>query len=259
MRKKFIFPLLMLLFFNGILAQVSETKETSAEQEEETEEEEEFYFEKSISMGFNFQLGFPQGRFGKNVDYTAYGFGGNVMWRFKGEKPLYGGIDFGFQNYDFEGVVDVLSFDEQYETKTKNSVVLAHFQLRYYPEVNFRFQPYFEGLFGAKSLLTRTIITDVTDGVNERINMEFNQSDFALSLGAAIGLEISLKKDYLFLDIRCLYLKGTSAEYYARKKDDSNYIEPIDAFELKKSATDIFTPQIGINFLIGFGGDDYED
>ena len=256
MRKKNIFLILVLFVFNYSFAQVAEV-------EEEVEEvEEEYNFKKSIFLGANFQLGLPQGKFGDNINYTGWGFGGNVMWKFKKDVPIYGGIDFSFQNYDFQAIREVTFDLEEYETKAKNSIVLSHVQIRFYPEVNFFLQPYVEGMIGVKSLLTRTILTDKTDGANDQIDSQFENSDFALSLGGAIGFEIPISKNHLFLDVRCSYLKGVSGEYYVRKEDDSVYVQPIDVFELKNSATDLFIPQIGVKFLIGIGNqnnDEYYD
>lgn len=255
MQIKYIFLFLIFLPFHDLFAQVAEVEDETYEEEVE----EEFKFEKSFFLGTNFQLGLPQGKFGENVNYTGWGFGGNVMWKLRKNTPLYMGVDFSFQNYDFQSVTEITFNLEEYETRTKNSIVLSHLQFRFYPEIDFPINPYIEGLIGVKSLLTRTILTDKTDGIDEQINSQFENSDFALSLGGAIGFEIPLRKNYLFLDVRCSYLKGASGEYYARKEDDSNFVEPLDVFEIKNSATDLLIPQIGIKVLIGFGNQNEED
>jgi len=255
MRKKYIFLFLGFFFFNYSFAQVAEVEE----EEENYEEEIEFNFEKSIFLGTNFQLGIPLGKFGENVNYTGWGIGGNLMWKFKSDVPIYGGIDFSFQNYAFKALTEVTFDGEEFETRTKNSIILSHAQFRFYPEVDFFLHPYVEGMIGVKSLLTRTILTDKTDGANEQLNSIFENSDFAFSLGGAVGFEIPISKNYLFLDVRCSYLKGTSGEYYVKKEDDSVFVNPIDVFEIKNSATDLFVPQIGIKFLIGIGNQNEEE
>jgi len=255
MRKKNIFLMLVLFVFNYSFAQVAEVEDEN----EEEEMEEEYNFKKSIFLGANFQLGLPQGKFGENINYTGWGFGGNVMWQFKKDVPVYGGIDFSFQNYDFQAITEVTFDLEEYETKAKNSIVLSHIQIRYYPEIDFFIHPYVEGMIGVKSLLTRTILTDKTDGANDQINSQFESSDFAWSLGGAIGFEIPLSKNHLFLDVRFAYLKGVSGEYYVRKEDDSVFVQPIDVFEIKNSVTDLLIPQIGVKFLIGFGNQNNEE
>jgi len=251
-----IFLLLALLLVVEIQAQ--EEQENNGEDYEEELEEDEFQFDKVFFMGTNFQLGFPQGILGRNIDYVGWGFGGNIMWSFK-KLPLYGGLDFGFQNSDFEADIVLTGFNEELENRTKNSMVLMHFQLRYYPNVSFKVKPYVEALIGTKGFITRTIVKDITNGANETINSEFNKAKFAVSFGAAVGFEIPLMKNYLFLDARCAYLKGTSTEYYARIDGNPSYFEPLDAFELKTSFTDLLVPQIGVKFMIGLGGDDYEE
>ena len=262
--KKIIFLFFILLLSNGVFSQTDEQLEESAdeeyyEEESTDEEDEEFHFKNTILMGLNFQLGFPQGRFGENVNYTGWGFGGNIMWKFKKDLPLYGGIDLGFQSYDFEGIVET-NFDfEEIETKTRNSMALGHFQLRFYPEINFRIRPYFEGMFGAKSFLTKTTYTDVTNGNDDTFESNFEKATFAFSYGGAIGLDIPIKRDFFYIELRCAYLKGTAAEYYTRKKQAPNYLYPIEVFEIKNSVTDLLMPQIGIKYLIGFGNTDDDD
>jgi hypothetical protein len=255
MRKKNIFLFLVFFVFNFSFAQVGE--ETEENYEEEMADE--YNFEKSIFLGANAQLGLPQGKFGENIDFIGWGFGGNVMWKFKKDVAVYGGIDFSFQNYDFQSITEITFAFDEYELKTKNSIVLSHVQIRFYPEVDFFLHPYIEGLIGVKSLLTRTILTDKTNGANDQITSQIENSDFGISFGGAIGFEIPINKNYLFLDVRCSYLKGTSSEYYARKEDDSVFIDPIDVFEIKNSTTDLLVPQIGIKFLIGFGNQNEEE
>lgn len=261
MVKKYIF-LFLIIFSIPIFAQEESGENQSEEyydEESEEEESQEFNFKKTILMGFNFQLGIPQGQFGENVDYVGWGFGGDIMWQFKKSLPLYGGIDFGIQNLDFEARYDINGFGEEFETRTKNKIILSHFLIRFYPEVNFWIQPYFEGAVGMKSLFTRTIITDRTGGINETINSQFDQSDFTLNLGGAVGFEIPIRKEYLFFEAKCSFYKGFSAEYYARRDDFQGSLIPIDAFELKRSNTDFIVPLIGFKFLIGFGNTNEEE
>jgi len=254
MRKKlFILFFGCLTFFNSY-SQVGMEEE---DQEEYSEEDEEIVLEKSVMVGANFQMGFPQGRFGKNLDALGWGFGGNIMWKFKRNPQIHGGIEFGIHNLESASIINSFGFGDDYELKTKNSIALAHFQLRYYPEFNFFVRPYVEALIGAKSLLTRTTETDLNS--NETINSEFNNSDFAMSFGGAIGFEIPIQKEYLFLEARLAYTKGNAANYYARRMDNPSFLNPIDAFELKNSATDLLIPQIGFKFLIGFASNEDEE
>ncbi|MEM6965947.1 MAG: hypothetical protein AAF573_14360 [Bacteroidota bacterium] len=137
---------------------------------------------------------------------------------------------------------------------------MSHFVVRFYPEIDYWVRPYFEGALGMKSLFTRTVIKDRTGGINETINSQFDQSDFALSLGGAVGFEIPIKKEYLFVEAKCSFYKGFTAEYYARRDDYQGSLIPINAFEIRKSNTDFIVPQIGFKFLIGFGNnEEYEE
>ena len=256
MRKKYILLFLSLITFQSLLGQVG-VEEIEEETYEEEEEEIVYDFDKTLMIGANFQLGFPLDQFGDNIDVIGWGFGGNVMWQFKRNEQLFAGIDFGYQNYDSESRITTFGFNEEYELKTKNSMVLAHLQLRIYPKVDFFIQPYFEGLFGIKSLFTRSTEKDVF--TNETFNSQFDNSDYAWSVGGAVGFEIPIQKKYLFFEGRLAYLKGTSADYYARRPGNPNYINPLEVFELKNSATDLLMPQIGIKFLIGFSKNSPEE
>ena len=257
MRKKYLFLLFGILFFNGIFAQEEAGGENEEVYYDDEYEEDEIELEKSMLVGINFQIGRPTGAFGENIDIIGWGFGGNLMWQFKSNPQLYAGLDFGFQNYDSESRINIFGFGEESELKTKNSMVLGHFQLRFYPKIDFFIKPYFEGMFGVKTFLTRTIETDLV--TNETYNSQFDNSDFAWSMGGALGFEIPIQKKYLFLEGRVAYLKGTSGEYYARRPGNPNYFNPIEVFELKNSATDLILPQIGIKFLIGFAKNSDEE
>ncbi len=247
-----------LVFFQNIQAQVDDSQSEEEEEEEEEYYEDDFQFDNVMFVGLNFQLGIPQSNFGNNVDYVGWGFGGNIIKQVRDGSPLYAGVDFGYLNFDRERDVTLNSFNENIETETKNTIVTAHLLLRFYPEVNFFIEPYFEGLFGMKSIFTRTVLTDISNG-NETLNSQFDESDFAISYGAAIGVEIPVIKEYLSIDLRCAFQKGAVAEYYTRIEDAVNTQIPLDAFELKNSNTDLLVPQIGVTFMIGMGQQDDED
>ena len=255
MPKSYIFLLISLFAFSKVSAQVDED---NYEEEEQYEEEEEFQFDKVFFVGTNFQLGFPQGILGRNIEYVGWGAGGNIMWQTK-NRNIFLGLDFGYQNSDFEAEIELNTFNENIETRTKNSMVLGHFQIRYYPNTAFKVQPFVEGMIGTKAFLTRTVIKNRTNGSNETLNSDFEKADFAWSFGGAVGFEIPLMKNYLFLEGKCSYLKGTTAEYYARRDGNPIYSFPLEAFEIKKTFTDLFVPQIGVKFMVGLGGDDEED
>ena len=264
MIKKYLLLLLLALISISLFAQ-EEGEEYEGEEiiEEEYFDEPEYNFKRTMLIGGNFQLGIPQGQLRRNLDKTSWGFGGSLLGRLRSENPIFVGIDFSIQTFDNETLFEQELFNgilEEFQVTTKNHVMNAHFLVRYQPEVNFFIKPFVEGMLGTKWFYTRTVVKDVNDNSGETLSSDFDRGDWAASLGAAVGFQINLSKNYLFLEGRCAYLKGTSAEYLVRRADDpGGYIDPIEAFEPMNSVTDLLIPQIGLKFLLGVGNQEEEE
>jgi len=262
MKRKYLLFLFLALFSSLLLAQEEGEEYEDEIVEEEYIEEPEYNFSKTMLLGVNFQLGIPQGALRRNLDRTSWGFGGSIVGRLR-ESPMFAGIDFSIQTFDNESLIEqelVNGFLESFQVTTKNHVMNAHFLVRYEPEVNFFIQPFVEGMLGTKWFYTRTVVTDANDNSGQNLSSDFDRGDWAASVGGAVGFQINLSRNYLYLEGRCAYLKGTSAEYLVRKEDTSGgFIDPIDAFEPVNSVTDLLIPQIGLKFLIGFGNQQEED
>ena len=264
MIKNYLLLLLLTMFTFSLLAQEEGGEYEDDEMiEEEYFDEPEYNFKRTMLLGANFQLGIPQGQMRRNLDKTSWGFGGSLLGRLGSESPIFAGIDFSIQTFDRETLFEEELFNgvlEQFQVTTKNHVMNVHFLVRYEPEVNFFIQPFVEGLLGAKWFYTRTVVKDVNDNSGETLSSDFDRGDWAASVGAAVGFKINLSRNYLYLEGRCAYLKGTSAEYLVRREDASGgYIDPIEAFEPMNSVTDLLIPQIGLKFLIGTGNLDNEE
>ena len=230
--------------------------------DEEYYDEPEYNFKKSVLFGLNFQLGLPVGALKDNLDRTGWGFGGSFIGRLGSEKPIYAGLDLSFQTLDRESLVEqeiINGIVEEFRVTTKNHLMNAHFLVRYQPEVNFFIRPFVEGMLGTKVFYTRTAITDLANS-SETLSSDFDRGDWAASIGGGVGFQINLKNDQLYLEGRCVYLKGTSAEYLVRDPDNTTgFLDPIEAFEPKNSVTDVIIPQIGLKFLIGWGNQNEEE
>jgi opacity protein-like surface antigen len=136
------------------------------------------------------------------------------------------------------------------ELETTSNILFLHGMLRIKPDVNFFVQPYFDGLIGYKVLYTRTKLVDLLADEDRVLESETNQSDWAFSYGGAIGVQIDLsRRKNIYLDLRCAYLPGASAQYLVRREDTGQvFDEPIEAFEEKSSPTAVLLPQIGVTF-----------
>lgn len=201
------------------------------------------------TANLNVFAGIPLGIFKERQAETGFGWGGNVL--FEVRKPISLGVDVAWQRYDRDSEF-FIEFDEfgdafDIEEETSNHILGLNGLIHLEPEINFFLQPYLEGTFGVNHFYTRTTLTDAN--TNEQFNSTNNHSDWALSYGGAFGLLINVKQNLLFIDLKCAYRIGNTAEYNTRI-EGANFFVPIDNFELKTSPTNMLMPQIGITFLL---------
>jgi hypothetical protein len=236
MKKNRLIVWVLLLCFSGLYAQ-------------EDENVPEIPF---IQLNGNLQLGIPLESFKNNLPNPGFGFGGLVAIRLK-DLPFYPGLDISGVSYDSESTFFSLWVDgflTDVELETTSNILFLHGMLRIKPDVNFFVQPYFDGLIGYKVLYTRTKLVDLLADEDRVLESETNQSDWAFSYGGAIGVQIDLsRRKNSYLDLRCAYLPGASAQYLVRREDTGQvFDEPIEAFEEKSSPTAVLLPQIGVTF-----------
>jgi len=254
--------ILLFLSLTSISVYAQEEIEDEDNIDEEYYDDTEFNFKRTMLLGGNLQFGIPQGAMRRLTDKTSWGFGGSAIGRLRMDAPIYAGIDFSIQTFDRESLIEEEFLNgvlERFRVTTKNHVMNAHFLVRYQPEVNFFIQPYVEGLLGTKWFYTRTTVTDANNS-GETLSSDIDRGDWGASFGAAAGFQINLSNNYLYLEGRCAYLKGTSVEYMVRKPDTSGgFLDPIEAFEPQNSVSDLLIPQIGLKFLLGWGNNDEEE
>ncbi|MFK8103198.1 MAG: hypothetical protein AB8G15_11760 [Saprospiraceae bacterium] len=217
--------------------------------------EDQIYSKPRLMIGLKGSVGIPYGEFWDKMEQVGFGFGGEVHYRVQKDLPIYAGIsmtgfifDLQSQNY-YE---NINGFSILLREQTRTNIFMGHLQLRLKPDVNFFLEPYIDGLFGFKNLYNRTTVRDVEIDETDIIN---SSGDWASSFGGAVGVQIPIFRDGAsrgYIDLRMVYLKGTSADYLVRREEpNQNYANPIDAFETKNSATDMLIPQIGFTVLIG--------
>lgn len=203
------------------------------------------------TASLNAFAGIPLGIFKERQAKTGFGWGGNVL--FEVRKPISIGFDFAWQKYDRDSYffVEFDEFGDAFDTEeeTSNHILGLNGLIHLEPEIDFFLQPYVEGTFGANHFYTRTTLTDAN--TNEQFNSANNHSDWALSYGGAFGLLLNVKQNLLFIDFKCAYRVGNTAEYYTRI-EDANFSIPLNNFERKTSPTNMLMPQIGITFLLNY-------
>jgi len=209
------------------------------------------------TANLNAFAGIPMGAFKEKQAEIGFGLGGNVL--FEVRKPISIGFDFGWQKYDSDSEF-FIEFDElgnpfDIKEETSNHILGLNGLIHIEPDMNFFLQPYVEGTFGLNRFYTKTVLTDVS--TNEEFNTINNHSDWAVSYGGALGILINLRQELLFLDLKCAYRLGNTAEYYTRI-EDANFQIPLSNFEKKTSPTNMLMPQIGITFLLN-NPEEYEE
>lgn len=235
--KKYLFFTLFVFSFLSMKAQ------------SEIETDSEIKTKIKATASLNILGGIPMGLFQERQTKTGFGFGGNLL--FEVRKPISIGLDIAWQKYDRDAAF-FIEFDEfgdafDTEEETSNHIFGFNGLIHIEPEVNFFIQPYGEGTFGVNRFYTKTTLTDAT--TNEQFNTVNNNSDWSLSYGGAFGLLINVWQDLLFIDLKCAYRIGNTAEYYSRI-EDADFTVPLNNFEIESSPTNMLMPQIGVTFLL---------
>ena len=245
MKKHFL--ILSLLFAVGSLRLQAQEEAT-----ETTMPESSMYSTPAFSVNGNFQVGIPLDAFRDNLDQVGFGAGFLFLANIA-HSPVSLGADLSIMVYESQSSeyrVRVGGFTKDYELTTSSNIFLGHAVMRIQPVRQGFIAPYIDGMVGFKNLFTNSTLPDQDS--NESVDSDVDQSDWALSYGGAIGLQIHFNKNHnLSLDLRCAYLPGNNATYLVRAPDPIggfNYDDPLDAFEKKNSPTTLLLPQIGLTF-----------
>lgn len=207
-----------------------------------------------IYLNANLQAGLPTGEWADNVNRMAIGTGGLLLFQI-GPKPIFSlGGELGWQYVDGESrkfnSQIVGGFNQDFRLTTNTGLVTAHLVGRIKPQVDFWMQPYVDLAFGTKGIFTTSQLIEASLG--QQANSRFEEADFAMSYGGAVGLLFQLFNDEsILIDLRCAYLAGGEATYYTRINNNPDpIVDPIDAFELRTSKTSMLMPQVGITIDI---------
>lgn len=223
------------VFFLFILALTLQAQETESK------------FYPYLYLNGSLQAGLPIQLFKEKGQTAAYGGGGLFLVQL-GPRPMFAGLDFSMQRFDSEEIEfeeTINGFVEQFRQATKNNVMLAHFVVRVQPWDNSLFRPYLDGLFGVKDIYTRTTVENLETEDTES-NTDFD--DWSLSYGFALGVQLGVfRNKAVTIDLRCSYLTGNNATFYARRPDATGpFFIPLDAFEQQNAPPAMLIPQIGV-------------
>ncbi len=205
-----------------------------------------------FDFNVNAQHGIPIGPFQEKLSTGGYGAGGFLLIQLKRGLPVQAGLDGAWQRFeretlDYTQVIDGIPRD--FRLSTRVNVVTGHVLLRYQPVVDFPLWPFLDGLFGLKHLYTVTALKEqLGAGASEQLEVEVDKQDTAFSYGLAAGFQFRpFSHPAVRIELRCAYLPGTSASYFARRQDASGpFNDPLEAFEERRSPTTLLVPQIGV-------------
>ena len=187
-----------------------------------------------------FQMGFPQEVLRDNIDRVGYGGGAVIVFQIK-RLPVFAGVDLTFLNFDRESE----RYTDNTEWTSRTNLFMGHGVVRFQPFVDFPIYPYFDALFGMKNFYARTTVEFLD---TEETDSSGNGSDWSLSYGLAMGAQFAIfRNSGVTMDLRCSYLPGNNATYFARNPDATGpFNEPIEAFERRTSPSPIVLLQIGV-------------
>ena len=191
----------------------------------------------------------PSGAFGDHITSNKIGFELAFLRQIDYEKPFFWGVSAGYFNIGHYNAVtqEIVDFTVYEFNSTTNSNLWGFDgKIRYYPNLNLGpLELYLEALIGFKWLYTFTRKTLVYDEDNS--SNAFNEGQIALSYGFNAGIQAKLAQD-IYLSFKGGFYPGLSVPYYALKKNNITIYTTLDAFELKRSTTDIMRFDLGVTY-----------
>jgi opacity protein-like surface antigen len=208
--------------------------------------------EKLSFIELNFNLHIPLQQFGKNTNRDAM-FGGEISFlrQLIADKPLFWGLRYNWSPYEsadatISEILDFTQVDFDYHTYCNMQGIYG--MARFYPKLSiWRVEPYINVIFGGKWLYSATTKTLIDS--DESSDFYSESSDFSISYGAGIGLNISVS-DNLYINISGEYIPGLQTQYLARKDDGEVDLSTVDLFAFKTSNTNIYTYSLGVTLLL---------
>ena len=198
----------------------------------------------------NFKLSSPLGAFSRNRNGRVFGgMGLHYLRQLNNDSPFFvkGNIDFSIQNSFCSDVRRIVNFfEEDWDATTVSYVMNFGLGVRYYPpQLGFwKIDPFIELNTGFNWFLTSTYFSrfggDETESIIEGGNLAF-------FLESAAGINYRLSDKFYFV-FKVGYLQGLAADYYIRNGVVDVLYSSFEAFEKKRSATDMLNFCLGISY-----------
>jgi hypothetical protein len=199
-------------------------------------------------------MGIPVQEFADAMDDNAAGIGFSFLMDIP-ETPVSAGVQFDYLSFNHKKMrvtspIGNTGFEGDYDWTTRSQALIIGAVFRLQPKHEFLLKPYGEGSLGMRRLFTNTTLTGRNSSYNPNFGTDLDISDWSLYYGGAVGIAVLLSPEVM-LDLSCNFIIAPSADVYTKKKNAGTVEDPLDAFELKHSAsTNMILPRIGVSFLL---------
>lgn len=214
-------------------------------------------WESQIELELNLEYGIPMDFLRRNIEENLVGFGSGAMIRVKSTPSVFVGLDIMHFKYDEMRTDYVLDYDgylENYDTRTRASILGLHGKFRIAPSYYRVWTPYVELLLGTKHMGTRTSIYSYFDDSEDALDSYQVDSAWALSYGGSVGLSRRIYTyegmDFM-INLVAQYLAGTGVNYNVLEEEYDLGLSPGDAYTSKFSTTNLLLVQIGLTLAFG--------
>ena len=201
--------------------------------------------------GFDINLGFPGGIFGKHLENKVLGGAGiHYLRQYAQDRPFFIG---GRINYLYltgtEAVVpriNVSGIEEFWDGKTNSQLIKLNGTARYYFDIGRgKITPYFQANLGWNWFYTST---NLSFSESDESVFDVEKSDIAFNYSGGIGANYAINYNW-HLNISAEIDNGQSSFYYVRR--DENFMpqnSPVEKMALKKSVTNYVGLAIGLMY-----------
>ncbi len=239
--KKYLFMGISLLALGALNAQYNDTQTAEGQ------------LFSGVMASMYIDWGIASHLFARNMNENhGFGFGGELLYNIQRDKPLWGGIgvhSFAFDDERLRYSQEIDGVFYNYEDHTASRVFMVHGMIRFEPDVKFFLQPYLQGGAGVHWYFTNTKIED-TD-YDEQLESINESRDAVLGFALHAGLQyVPRSLPDIRVDARFGYFRNASVEYLSYNPNLTGSTFPIDDFETKISAVDIFGVHIGVTAVL---------
>ncbi|MFM2395343.1 MAG: hypothetical protein RLZZ546_3326 [Bacteroidota bacterium] len=205
-------------------------------------------------LSISFGALIPQSSFKRNIKENKFHINLEYLRQIKLYSPAFVGLEIGYSRLQgYSQVVDIENFGviESWNSNTTSSVWFGQIKTRYYfPFKIYKFDVFGEANLGTRWFVASTTISplnDIDDGTSN--STEYDKNDLVACYGANLGLHLPIYQNSTFLQMKIGYQAGLSSYYFALKENlSSSYEYTQDAFDLKKSTTDMIKFDLGVSF-----------